>query len=343
MQLEPSPGTWLLDSHRGSSVYQLERELKAAHLALKTFPIPVNSTVMIRTDNTTSLSYINKQGGTRSLPLINLATEVWNWCIDNQIMIQAQHIQGLNNTIADLESRRTFFKNQWKLLPTVFQQINRLWGPLTVDLFADRTTNPFPRYVSWLPDPDACVHHDMKESRTAIRKSTLEPNIPGASEDPPGTNSVHSSRSPVLAECHMVPHGESSLSLPSSNSGQTSSTNNLPNDRASLTTEQLDTLRLEVIRNRINALGLNTTATKDLLQQHIRPSATLKCYRKHQLRFLDYAVKNQVLYDRFMPQDVVNFLSTMRDTQHHQTTTLKTARAAITLFMSILISFKEVY
>lgn len=107
------------------------RELKAAHLALKTFPIPRNSAILIRTDNTTSLfSYINKQGGTRSLPLINLATEeVWNRCIKNQIMIQAQHIQGLHNTIADLESRRTYFiKNQqWQILPTVFQQINQLW------------------------------------------------------------------------------------------------------------------------------------------------------------------------------------------------------------------------
>lgn len=87
-------------------------ELKAAHLALKTFHMPPNSTVLIRTDNTTSMSYINKQNGTRSLPLLELATEVWTWCLQHKIMIQAQHIQGLQNTIADFESRRKFFKNQ---------------------------------------------------------------------------------------------------------------------------------------------------------------------------------------------------------------------------------------
>ena len=87
---------------------------------------------------------------------------------------------------------------------------------------------------------------------------------------------------------------------------------------------------MEVIRNRIYSLGLNATATQDLLQQHLQPSATEKCYRKHQLRFLDFAKKNQVSFDKFTAQDVVNFLSTMRTTHHHQTSTLKTTRAAIT-------------
>lgn len=38
------------------------RELKAAFLALQAFPHLANTTVLIRTDNTTSLAYINKQG-----------------------------------------------------------------------------------------------------------------------------------------------------------------------------------------------------------------------------------------------------------------------------------------
>jgi hypothetical protein len=135
------------------------RELKAVHLALKTFPIPANSTILIRTDSTTSLSYINKQGGTRSLSLLNLATEVWNWCLNKNIAIQAQHISGIHNVTADMESRRTYFKNQWQIKPEIFQEINQHWGPHSVDLFADRTTRLLPKYVSWLPDPDA-IHTD---------------------------------------------------------------------------------------------------------------------------------------------------------------------------------------
>ena len=87
------------------------RELKAVNLALKTFQVPQNPTTLIRTDNTTSLSYINKQDRTRSLLLMELATEVWNWRLTKNIHIQAQHIRRIHNTIADQESRRTFFEN----------------------------------------------------------------------------------------------------------------------------------------------------------------------------------------------------------------------------------------
>ncbi|KAG0732219.1 hypothetical protein G6F66_014694 [Rhizopus arrhizus] len=89
------------------------RELKAAWLAMQAFPSLKNTTILIRTDNLTSLAYINKQGGTRSLPLLNLAIEVWNWCLERNIIIQAQHIQGIHNRVADFESRRQFQKNQW--------------------------------------------------------------------------------------------------------------------------------------------------------------------------------------------------------------------------------------
>ncbi|OBZ81561.1 hypothetical protein A0J61_10392 [Choanephora cucurbitarum] len=56
-------------THEKASMSINWRELKAAQLALHTFPGLMNMTVMIRTDNTTSLSYINKQGVTKSLPL----------------------------------------------------------------------------------------------------------------------------------------------------------------------------------------------------------------------------------------------------------------------------------
>ncbi|KAG1143706.1 hypothetical protein G6F37_006510 [Rhizopus arrhizus] len=120
------------------------RELKAARLALKTFRVPKNSTIFIRTGNTTSLSYINKHGGTHSLPLLELATEVWNWCLRHNIMIQTQHISGIYSTIADMESRRTYFKNQWRIKPSVFEELNKIWGPFTINLFADRTMKLLP-------------------------------------------------------------------------------------------------------------------------------------------------------------------------------------------------------
>ena len=90
---------------------------------------------------------------------MELATEVCNWCLSRNINIQAQHTSVINNTVADIEPKRTFFKNQWQLIPAIFQAIDHLWEPFSIDLFADRTTKLLPNYVLWLPDSDA-IHKD---------------------------------------------------------------------------------------------------------------------------------------------------------------------------------------
>jgi hypothetical protein len=130
------------------------RELQAAFLAIKTFHLR-NTNLLIRTDNTTSLSYINKQGGTRSVSLMHLAINLWKHCLDHDLIITAKHIPGIENIQANLESRRLCFKNQWQIRPSIFQTIQQLYGFHDVDLFADRTTSLLPKYVSWQPDPDA--------------------------------------------------------------------------------------------------------------------------------------------------------------------------------------------
>jgi hypothetical protein len=84
------------------------RELKAAFLALKTCPNLNNMRILIRTDNTASMVYMNKQGDTRSLPLMELATQLWKWCLQRRITIQSTHIARIHNTTADYESRRPY-------------------------------------------------------------------------------------------------------------------------------------------------------------------------------------------------------------------------------------------
>ena len=45
--------------------------------------------------------------------------------------------------------------SNWMLNRKVFSQINRLWGPIQIDLFADRLNAQVGRYMSWRPDPGA--------------------------------------------------------------------------------------------------------------------------------------------------------------------------------------------
>ena len=56
---------------------------------------------------------------------------------------------------ADRESRSMRDRSDWKLDSQTFAKINRLYGPLEVDLFASRLTYQCHRYFSWRPDPFA--------------------------------------------------------------------------------------------------------------------------------------------------------------------------------------------
>ena len=66
-----------------------------------------------------------------------------------------QKPSGIENIIADSESRVMRDRSDWKLNPTVFRRIQDSLGPLEVDLFASRLTAQLPRYFSWHPDPQA--------------------------------------------------------------------------------------------------------------------------------------------------------------------------------------------
>ena len=103
---------------------------------------------------TSAVAYINKMGGTVSPALNKLNKEFWLWCMERDISVQAQHLAGKLNCTADEESRVMKDRSDWMLCPSVFRQINRILGPLEVDLFALRLSAQLPTYVSWKPDPE---------------------------------------------------------------------------------------------------------------------------------------------------------------------------------------------
>ena len=143
--------TWSLEETQHHINYL---ELLAIFLATLTFAGENNDlTILVQTDNKSAMTYVNKRGGTHSASLTQLAKTVWLWCMERKISLVAEHIPGLANTIADEESRRQADKWDWKLCPAIFQQINLIWGPLTLDLFASRTMTQLERFFSWRLDP----------------------------------------------------------------------------------------------------------------------------------------------------------------------------------------------
>ena len=112
------------------------------------------SCVRLNMDNSTAVCYINKQGGSKSASLKRLAVEISNWCESKGIILQANHLPGVLNTIADRESRRRPDWSDWKLCPKTFSSLAALW-PVEVDLFAAPWNAQLRQFVSWLPQPGA--------------------------------------------------------------------------------------------------------------------------------------------------------------------------------------------
>ena len=76
-------------------------ELLAAFLALKTFANTQKGPILLRMDNISAVTHINQKGGTHSTQLSNLALEVWKWCLQRQLTIQAEHLPGSLNLVVD--------------------------------------------------------------------------------------------------------------------------------------------------------------------------------------------------------------------------------------------------
>ena len=78
-------------------------ELKAVSLALRDFKDQCqNQTVLVATDNSTVVAYINKQGGTHSAEMCALLWKIMTWCHHYHITLKARHIPGCLNVMADL-------------------------------------------------------------------------------------------------------------------------------------------------------------------------------------------------------------------------------------------------
>ena len=132
-------------------------ELQAVFLALQSFlKDKTKVAVLVRSDDRTAIAYLNKMGSPTRSQLCLLALEIWEWCLLRQISPHAEYLAGKDNVLADWESCH-HDSSDWQLLPSVFEAINHLLGPFTIDLFASRTNAQLPVYCSWRPDPQARV------------------------------------------------------------------------------------------------------------------------------------------------------------------------------------------
>ena len=131
------------------------RELKSVLFSfLSLFRTTFSCSILIRSDNSTVVSYINKQGGTSCRILCDLALDLWKFCLSRDINISALHIAGELNIRADKLSRLKLTDHDYSLSSSMFSSLsNAISFPLKVDLFASRLNFKLSNYISWHNDP----------------------------------------------------------------------------------------------------------------------------------------------------------------------------------------------
>ena len=131
-------------------------ELLAAWFGVRAFARDKrNIHIHLKMDNSTAVFYVNRMGGTRSPVLSNLAIQLWQWCLERNLSITAEHLPGVDNVVADEESRVIQSTAEWQLHRPIFQQILECLGNCNIDLFATRLNAQLKQFVSWRPDPDS--------------------------------------------------------------------------------------------------------------------------------------------------------------------------------------------
>ncbi|KAI2668407.1 ORF V: Enzymatic polyprotein [Labeo rohita] len=112
-------------------------ELLAVLLALRRFrPTLRHKHVLVRTDSTATVAYINRQCGLRSRRMSQLARHLLLWSQTWLKSLRAVHIPGELNRAADQLSRQSTHPGEWRLHPETVQLIWSHFGEAQIDLFA---------------------------------------------------------------------------------------------------------------------------------------------------------------------------------------------------------------
>ena len=141
-------------------------ELLAVLFAFQSlFRSTYSCSILVKSDNSTVVAYINKQGGTTCKKLCVHALSLWQFCVDRDISLATSHVAGVHNEKADKLSRLNIVDHDYSLSSSIFDSMSQsLSFPLEVDLFASRLNNKLSNYVSWHADPSssACNAFSLK-------------------------------------------------------------------------------------------------------------------------------------------------------------------------------------
>jgi len=79
--------------------------------------------------------------------MVDISKEIWEYLLSRKIMLTVEYLPGVENVVADRESRQIQDSSEWKLNTQVFKKLCQLRGTPEIDLFASRVSHQLPRYI----------------------------------------------------------------------------------------------------------------------------------------------------------------------------------------------------
>uniref|UniRef100_A0AC34FW88 Reverse transcriptase domain-containing protein n=1 Tax=Panagrolaimus sp. ES5 TaxID=591445 RepID=A0AC34FW88_9BILA len=144
-------------------------ELRAIYFGLKIFCHDMyNTGIRVESDNTTAIAFINRRGGTKSIKLLDQASELWKWLLERKLWLVATHIPGKKNVEADKKSRVFKEKHEWSLDRQIVEGLFLKWETPEIDLFASRLNRKCNKFFSLNPDPEATATDAFAQCWTGL-------------------------------------------------------------------------------------------------------------------------------------------------------------------------------
>ena len=145
-------GAWSDNQAAKSSTW---RELRAVRMVLESLiPKLKNECILWFSDNQNVVRIM--EIGSKKPELQEEAFAIFSIAAQNLIRIEPQWIPRSENQQADYLSRLKDI-DDWQIQPLIFSQLDGLWGPHTIDRFANQLNSQLARFNSrwWCPDTEA--------------------------------------------------------------------------------------------------------------------------------------------------------------------------------------------
>ena len=152
------------------------RKLLAVQYGLQALEhLLVGLSVALFCDNTTTVAYLRRSGGTFSSTLNATAREILLWAENHRVRLLPQFIMGSSNVTAGALSRpNQMIGSEWTLHQEVVDHLVHKW-PAVIDLFATSLTARLPVYFSPASDPQAAGTDALLQSWDNLQAYAFPP------------------------------------------------------------------------------------------------------------------------------------------------------------------------